>query len=290
MSTFPLAEMHKHPEDFRLLTRVPYTKDKPFPLKLAETVGDEIHFVILDTETTGLDSKTDEMIELGVIGISYSPSAQRITQINGCADFFEQPSVPIPEIITQITGLTDADVAGFRIDDSHVEQIFSGVSLVIAHNAQFDRGFFDRRFPQLSNLPWACSIKDVNWQDYGLEGNKLLFLLYQLGFFYEAHRADIDCIATLRLFQEKPEALNALIASASKSRVTIRCHTAPFNVKDQLKERGYKWSDVDPNAKHWHGTVDSDKLDEELEWLKNLCPTKYKNFVKEPITAHNRYK
>lgn len=287
-----LNEIRAYPNNFRVLRRLPYSTDTdtPFPQQIAELVGDEINIIILDSETTGLDCENDEMIELGLLGITYSPSKEQISTIYGCASFFEQPSIPIPEVITKITGIKDADVLGHRFNDTQVESIFQNCSLVIAHNAKFDRGFFDKRFPQLSNLRWACSIKEVDWCSYNLEGNKLLVLLFQLGYFYEAHRADIDCIATLRLFQDVQRALPELIASSKKTSVKIKCHTAPYHVKDTLKERGYIWDDSNPNAKHWYTTVDQKDLGEEVSWLKILCPTKHQNFTHEFITAENRYK
>ena len=54
---------------------------------------------------------------------------------------------PIPPKITKITGITDAMVAGHRIDDRAVNDLLGRVVLVIAHNADFDRRFLERRLP-----------------------------------------------------------------------------------------------------------------------------------------------
>lgn len=108
-------------DDYRLIERVPFTKpDATFQLTLHPTVGDERPFVVAYVETTGLDTEADSIIELGLVRAEYSPSEDRITAISGALSRFEDPGKPIPKEITQITGITDADVAGHRIDEEEI--------------------------------------------------------------------------------------------------------------------------------------------------------------------------
>lgn len=49
-----LADIPERPEDFRLLERIPLTREpQSWPLELSPMVGDEQPMVLLDTETTG---------------------------------------------------------------------------------------------------------------------------------------------------------------------------------------------------------------------------------------------
>jgi hypothetical protein len=51
----------------------------------------------------------------------------------------------IPPEITNITGIADEMVAGHRIDDRAVDDLLGRVVLVIAHDADFDRRFLEKR-------------------------------------------------------------------------------------------------------------------------------------------------
>lgn len=69
---------------------------------------------------------------------------------------FQEPSSPIPPTIMRLTGITDAMVAGQRIDVDAVRELVDHASLVIAHNASFDR-----RFSNASALPSFSSLWPV---------------------------------------------------------------------------------------------------------------------------------
>lgn len=75
---FPLNDIPRieaNPDDYRLIERVPFTKtDATFPLTLHPAVGDERPFIVADVETTGLDTKADSIIELGLVSRRIFPS------------------------------------------------------------------------------------------------------------------------------------------------------------------------------------------------------------------------
>ena len=62
-------------------------------------------------------------------------------------EWLEDPGFSIPPEITKITGITDKMVAGRRIDDGAVNDLVNRVVPVIAHNADFDRRFLEKRVP-----------------------------------------------------------------------------------------------------------------------------------------------
>ena len=75
-----LEKILQQTDDFKILERVPITKNGiKLPYLLSDKVGDEIHAVILDTETTGLVHDKDRIIELGMVSVSYSPSQNFIS-------------------------------------------------------------------------------------------------------------------------------------------------------------------------------------------------------------------
>jgi DNA polymerase-3 subunit epsilon len=186
-------------------------------------------------------------------------------------DGLEDPGVPIPASSTAIHGITDAMVAGQRIDDAAVAQRLEGVGLVIAHNAGFDRKFLEPRLPVFASLPWACSWQEVPWGDAGIESSKLEYLAYRYGFFYEGHRAEIDCRALLEVLRRPfgesgATALKALLDSARAPSFRLWANNSPFESKDVLRKRGYWW---DAPKRCWYGEFRArEEVERELAWLK----------------------
>ena len=79
------------------------------------------------------------------------------------------PGRAIPEAMTALTGLTDDDVRGKHIDVEAASALIRRSDLVIAHNARFDRPFFERVLPATRDTPWACSRLEIPWRASGIE-------------------------------------------------------------------------------------------------------------------------
>lgn len=285
-----LDEIKNNPQNFRLIETLPINENTLLPFSLSEPVGDERPLVILDVETTGFDNQSDKMIELGCVKCLYSPSTKRITQVVDTLSMLECPGVKLPEIIVEITGITDEDLAGHTFDDEKVVTFFENDPVVIAHNAKFDRGFFESRFPTLKRLEWGCSIKDIDWRALGFEGNKLEYLLLKLGYFYTGHRATVDCFAVLCLLANQPLAQKQLFDNVKSVSYVLRAYGAPFDCKDTLKGQGYKWDAGEGKYnKHWHFSVADSDIEQEWDWLLELYPRASIAAEKETFTARERY-
>ena len=147
----------------------------------------------------------------------------------------------------------------------------AGVDLVIAHNARFDRGFMENRLPAFAKLPWACSVAEIDWQAQGRGSAKLEFLAHELGFFYDAHRAEMDCHALLAVLAAPlpntgETGLARLLAAAQATSYRVQATGSPFSSKDALRARGYRW---DAERKVWYTQVGNPAaLEAECEWLK----------------------
>ena len=82
-------------------------------LRPGEKIG-----IVLDTETTGLDHRRHEIIELGVVMFTYTEEG--IRDVVGIFDELREPGEPIAPEITRITGITDEIVTGQSIDPAAV--------------------------------------------------------------------------------------------------------------------------------------------------------------------------
>jgi DNA polymerase-3 subunit epsilon len=250
--------------------------------------------IIVDFETTGLDAGKDEIIEVAMVKFCYSNSDQ-VIGVTGIFQAFNQPAATIPTEITRLTGITDEMVAGHSIDAVALESFVANANIVIAHNAAFDRKFAENCWPFFEHKHWACSASGIDWQKYGFGGVKLTHLLTQSGFFHDAHRALDDCHATLEILaRELPgastTALAVLLDRARRKTFRLWAENAPFELKDALKRRGYRWNDgTDGRPRSWHVDVEESKLDVEMTYLRNEIYQRDMDVAYHEITALNRF-
>lgn len=248
-------------------------KLEPRTIADAPRSGFPLRGVIVDTETTGLNARKDEIIEIGIVAFSFD-AAGNIGDVTGIYGGLQQPSIAIPADITRLTGITDTMVAGHTIDIARVKALIEPADLIIAHNAGFDRPFCETFSPVFSPKAWACSVSEIDWSARGFEGTKLAYLIGQAGYFHDGHRAVDDCFALLEvLVQDGPVQGNTpfaeLFAASQRSRVRIFAEHSPFEMKDHLKARGYRWSDgSDGRPKSWWVEVADDMLGDELRYLR----------------------
>jgi DNA polymerase-3 subunit epsilon len=250
---------------------------------------------VVDVETTGTNPDHDRIIELGIWLFEYDRQTGRIYKVLGSWEWFEDPGGPIPPEITKITGITDELVAGHRILDRAVSDLLSRVVLVIAHNADFDRRFLEKRVPVFAEKHWACSRFDINWKAEGIRSSALEFVAYSLGFFHDGHRAASDCHATLHaLAQPLPGtgrlALQALLEQARLPTWRLWARDAAIEKKDVLKALGYAWSPGEfGRPKCWYRDVaDADKA-AEVSWLRANVMGPDQAVWALRITARDRY-
>ena len=275
------------PENYQLLTRIPWTMEGvTFPIEVADPIGDEVPLVVLDVETTGFEAGQDRIIELGLAKLQLSPSTGQVTRIVAAASMYEDPGFEIPELITDITGITDDMVRGQSFSELEILPWFDDDPIVVAHNAKFDKAFWLARFPAIDRLRWACSIKDIPWHELGFEGNKLEYLCFKKGGFYSGHRASIDCLAVAWLLHRVPAAGKALVSSEAQVTVKVEAFGSPFDCKDTLKARHYRWN---PDAKVWHIDINEVDLAEEMAFLSALYPSGGDRARKTKMTSRERY-
>ena len=250
--------------DYRVIRRL-----KP-RLKFPAATGPVKRVAVLDTETTGLSAASDRIIELAIVVVDIDTTSGMPVGEVAVFDGFEDPGRPIPAEVQTLTGITDDMVRGHHLDLAEVNRIMTGVEWVVAHNAGFDRPFVEQRLPFFCDLPWACSFADISWKQLGQGSAKLETLAAAFGFFYDAHRADMDCHALLALLSQPigdpaQTGWHYLLEALQRPQYLLQATGAPFDAKDYLKARGYRW---DGGARVWHTRLGSEEmLREECAWL-----------------------
>ena len=263
-----MAQLLEQHADYRVLRRlVPCMDYGPHP----GNPGAGLRVLVLDTETTGLSHQSDKLIELAMLWVQVDTATGLPWGPVEVFEGFEDPGMPIPPAALAVTGISDDMVRGQRLDDEQVAAMVSKADLIVAHNAGFDRPFVEARFSCLAAKAWACSFMDIDWKAAGSGSSKLSALAIDQGWFYDAHRAQVDCHALLQVLSQPvgPDAttgLSQLITAASLPSFKLRATGSPFDSKDKLKARGYRW---DADARVWYCTLASQTLlDAELAWLK----------------------
>ncbi len=166
-------------------------------------------FVVFDTETTGLNTQMDKLIEISAVRVENG-------KITEAFDTFVDPAMPIPAKVVELTGINDGMVAGAPDPDTALKQFleFAGDRVLVAHNAHgFDipilqaaarRAGVEFRNPYIDSLPMAQALYP-GLGNYKLDTvNKYLELPK-----FNHHRAGDDAAALAAIFCKMLEDLAA---------------------------------------------------------------------------------
>lgn len=154
---------------------------------------------LIDVETTGI-GPAHEIVELGLILFRFEPISHAIGEVVDTYNGLREPGCPITYGAQQVHGLSMAMVRGHVLDHRRVDDLIRSASVLIAHNAPFDRSFVAPMFDAARTKSWLCSMNGINWKAKGFASRGLQYLLkahhIEAG---HAHRAEDDARATYRL-------------------------------------------------------------------------------------------
>lgn len=180
--------------------------------------------IVFDTETTGLIKpklrrlsdqpfiieycfkKYEYDYEFPLCSMLSEKVFANTDQISG----FLKPPMPLPKVITKITGIADNDLVDApkfidRVDE--ITDFFLGADILVAHNLPFDRSMLANellRLDKVLNFPWPprhiCTVQEtLSIKGYRLSLAKLYAHLFD-GETFDAHRAKDDVDALSKCF------------------------------------------------------------------------------------------
>ena len=165
----------------------------------------KIGYVVIDVETTGLDPKSSELLEIGAVRIIDHDISETFSAMI-------RTKQPVPKEITALTGITQQMSKEGSECTKALEAFWSflGSSAVIGHNLSFDLAFLKKasaeagipagRNPCIDTLSLARrKIRDIT--DYRLETLADYFGIKPERF----HRALEDCCTTFRVYEKLNE-------------------------------------------------------------------------------------
>ena len=174
---------------------------------------EDLRLAFFDTETTGLLKpspagldKQPEIIEF------YACVTDGNFRLIGEVDELIKPSrLPLEEVITKITGISDAMLEtkpSFQEVLPGIQKLFTGVDAVVAHNLDFDTSMLANellRCDSLINFPWprhhVCTVvKSMSVRGHRLKLAELYNEMTDKEF-VDAHRAKNDVHAMVSAFR-----------------------------------------------------------------------------------------
>ena len=276
---FPLElipEIVAHPEDYRVLSRVPYTEyadGSHFPLVFRETPEPAQSFVFLEMTTAGT-RRHDSILELVLIKCSFLPDSGEIVSIDRMVHSYEAPRYQIPSYISKATGITNESISGQSFDYREIESLMRDDPIIVSTRGVRAREFFERRFSSLRGFRWVNSVYDVRWEKIDARlsaGSPLQISCERLGFFYRNNRIVETALVNLWLFSYLKGAVSELTKASSRVEYLVWAYTARFEVKEELKFSGYQWN---RERKCWYKHVYTDEeVRAETDYLREKCST-----------------
>lgn len=239
-------------------------------------------FVAIDFETTGLDPKKHEIIEMGWV----TGTRDKILSVN---NYLVQPSDMVTQEIEELTGITNKDLEVYGRSHAYVFHSFfldlycCGLPVpkyFMGYNShQFDQVFFERYIKnaaandqaliplvdQAKNTEWIDVMTDIEY-DKKYKSKKLRYLAYDHDvILQDAHRACFDALATFKIFQKYD--LNTILETRKNPLVTVRAQLtglpADKSKREWAKSRGFRF---DGDAKTWTAKVRINEYHEMLDW------------------------
>lgn len=152
-------------------------------------------YCVLDTETTGLSSYYDEIIEIGILKVRDNKIVDRYSQLI-------KPDYEIDPFITSLTGITNEMVKDMPAINFVMSDVLSfiGGDVIIGHNTSFDIRFLNAGFNIELDNKYMDTMQFAKKLFPELNHHRLSDLTSYLGLSNNEHRSIADCIATKELY------------------------------------------------------------------------------------------
>lgn len=215
----------------------------------------------LDFETTGLYADKDDITEIGAVlweTDTRTPMALYST-------FVHTEKTITPEI-TKLTGITRDMLDTYGVSSlsalGGLLRLARSAQCIVAHNARFDKSFFDALCFKYSGefiKDWVCTVSDIEYPDTCKHKN-LTNLAGEHDFVNPfKHRALFDVLTMLRILSHYN--INDVLSNARQPKVLLRALVS-FDDKDKAKAAGYQWRG---DQRLWLKEVRQDKVEQEIK-------------------------
>ncbi len=195
--------------------------------------------LIIDTETTGLDSVKDFCLEIGAI-LFHVPTRSVLAQQSFLLPVASNSAESINRIPAEVTRVKQPWEEAIK----YFVALLDTAELLVAHNVSFDKQWFLKSPLPKVNKPWLCSMEDITWpssrQLRPKPSVRDLALAYEIPV-WSAHRALTDCIYLSEVFR-RCEDLETLLLHGLEPRRLMRAQVS-YEERNLAKQAGFRWND-----------------------------------------------
>lgn len=159
------------------------------------------NYVVIDTETTGLSSRTDEIIEIGMVKVKDGNIIDEYSTLI-------KPNCVISASASRVNGIYDSDVKNAPSFDDVCDNIHNFIkgNTIVAHNATFDISFLKRQSEEygieVDKILYVDSIDIAKNSIKNLDNYKLDTIVKFFGLSEQNHRALDDAKQTAIIVQK----------------------------------------------------------------------------------------
>lgn len=116
----------------------------------------DVHFVVVDLETTGVDPERDRITEIGAV-------RSHRGEVVGELATLVHPGRSVPPAVTSVTGITDAMLVGCPVVEDVLPRLVEFVrgGVFVAHNASFDHRFLHAALARDGREPLGLPVLDT---------------------------------------------------------------------------------------------------------------------------------
>jgi DNA polymerase-3 subunit epsilon len=209
-----------------------------------------IHNVmIIDVESSGVDPQKDTLLEVGAV----LWNVEQCAVIGAWSELVSNPPVNaaysinrIPPALLNVRGVASIIQVQLRL-----AALIARADVLIAHNADFDRGFLQANGVDFQGRPWICSMDDLEYpRPTSSRALTAIALAHDVGI-VQAHRALADCMLLARLFERVAELdvdLPQFFARGLRPKTLVVADVSKAN-RQLAKDAHFVWDRLVPM--HW---------------------------------------
>ena len=200
---------------------------------------------IVDTETSGLDPQTSQVVEVACILYSLE-LAMPLASFASILPTVKNEAAAVNGIPQQL--LDDAPILSWQ---RQLNELTEASDAILAHNAEFDYGFL--RLDIWVPKPWVCTMRHVKWPCPSSSAALTNVALAHGVPVIAAHRALTDCDIIARLLTRVSELgvpLPALIEEASRPQGIWQALVA-YHDRDRARAAGFAPAYKDSKFEGW---------------------------------------
>lgn len=242
----------------RILEQIPIDNDTA----LIGQPHNTIEFVILDTETTGVEEE-DRIVEMSMLKVYFDKTTGKYVGLGDRFSSLHDPGIDIKQDASNVNGITKKDITGQKIYTDYLKTFLQDSPIVVAFNAIFDQRMVENTFPDIPRQTWACALQEIDWSYLGHKTKRQEIILLNEGWYYDSHIAINDCYALSWLIGQVPNGVNTLETSTRTDKYML-CTKPPYNLNtiNELKRNGFSWNK--PEKMWWKISYEGD-----IEYIEN---------------------